>query len=156
LSLPNAGGETMRDLTLLERIYATEKGEKDLDSYNPARAQRSLVRHLTAMLNTRRGNVPIAPDYGLADLTDLGSSFTEESINDIRTELERTIRLYEPRLSNVRVKFAPRKDLPLEAVFLLEGEVLTEDGHSPLRFETVLDAAGSVRIREEEDTRGYA
>jgi type VI secretion system protein len=146
----------MRELTLLERIYALEKGEKDLGPYNPARLHRSLLRHLTAMLNTRRGNVPIAPDYGLADLTDLGSNFTEESINDIGEELERAIRLYEPRLINVRVKFTPKKDMPLEAVFLLEGEVLTADGRSPLRFETVLDAAGAVRIREEEDTRGYA
>ncbi|MDR1241854.1 MAG: type VI secretion system baseplate subunit TssE [Deltaproteobacteria bacterium] len=146
----------MRDLTLLERIYAVEKGEKNLDAYNPARLQRSLVRHLTAMLNTRRGSVPIAPDYGLADLTDFGSSFTEESIHDIGAELERVITLYEPRLSKVHVAYTPRQDLPLEAVFRLEGEALTADGTSPLRFETVLDAAGSVSIKEDDDSRGYA
>jgi type VI secretion system protein len=140
-------------MTLLERIYALEKGEKD--ALPPlARLQHSLTRHLTDMLNTRRGNVPIAPDYGIADFTDLGSSFTEESINDLKAELESVIMRYEPRLSDVHVHYSPRPDLPLAAVFSLEATIRTENGTSPLRFETILDATGVVRLREGDDSRG--
>jgi type VI secretion system protein len=105
------------------------------------------------MLNTRRGNVPIAPDYGIADFTDLGSSFTEESVSDLKAELERVIMRYEPRLSNVRVRYSPRPDLPLAAVFQLEGTIRTENGVSPLRFETILNATGVVSLEEDDDSR---
>jgi type VI secretion system protein len=145
----------MQDMTLLERIHAMEKeGKEGVAHFSPKRLQRSLLRHLTAMLNTRRGNVPIAPDYGIADLTDLGGKFTEEGIGDLEAELARVILRYEPRLSAVRVEYAPRPDLPLAAVFRLEATVQTERGPSPLRFETILDATGVVRLREEDDARG--
>ncbi|MDR2800039.1 MAG: type VI secretion system baseplate subunit TssE [Desulfovibrio sp.] len=142
-------------MTLLERVSAMEKeGEENLMSFSPVRLQHSLVRHLTAMLNTRRGNVPIAPDYGIADMTDLGSSFTEEGVGDLEKELAQVIMRYEPRLADVRVKYTPRPDLPLAAVFRLEGNVMTENGPSPLRFETILDATGVVRLRDDDDLRG--
>ncbi|MDR2055483.1 MAG: type VI secretion system baseplate subunit TssE [Desulfovibrio sp.] len=145
----------MQDLTLLERVYALEKGEKDLGAYNPARLTHSLVRHLTAMLNTRRGSVPIAPDYGIADLTDLGSSFTEQSVADLKQELERVIMRFEPRLTDVRVEYKPRTDMPLAAIFSLSATVQTKNGPSPLRLETILDAAGAVRLKEEDESRTY-
>ena len=70
----------MRDLTLLERISALE-AKRD-GATERQRLERSLARHLTDMLNTRRGSVPVAPDYGIADVTDLGRSFTEESVEE--------------------------------------------------------------------------
>jgi type VI secretion system protein len=136
----------MHDLTLLERIEALENartGTTELWSL-----ERSLARHLTSMLNTRRGSVPIAPDYGIADVTDLGRSFTEESVTEFKTELERVIMRYEPRLSAVRVTYVPRPDTPLSAVFELEAAVNTEYGRQTLRFETLLDATGVVRLAE--------
>jgi type VI secretion system protein len=145
----------MQDMTLLERVHALEKeGPDKLALFSPARLQRSLVRHLTAMLNTRRGTVPIAPDYGIADLTDLGSSFTEEGVGDLEKELADVIMRYEPRLSQVRLQYTPRPDLPLAAVFRLEATVMIGNSPSPLRFETILDATGVVRLREDDDARG--
>jgi type VI secretion system protein len=155
LSPPNAAGEAMQDLTLLERVYALEKGEKNLGTHNPARLLRSLVRHLTAMLNTRLGNVPIAPDYGIADLTDMGSSFTEQSIADLGGELEHVIMRFEPRLTDVRIEYKPRADMPLAAIFSLSATVQTKDGPSPLRLETILDAAGTVRLKEEDESKAF-
>jgi type VI secretion system protein len=140
----------MQEMTLLERVQALEKGK--LNALPPLMTlQHSLARHLTAMLNTRRGNAPIAPDYGIADFTDLGSGFSQESIDDLKAELERVIMRYEPRLSDVRVQYSPRADLPLAAVFSLEATIRTENGVSPLRFETILDATGVVRLHEEDE-----
>lgn len=132
----------MRDLTLLERISALETNHDG----GTKRLEHSLVRHLTAILNTRRGSVPIAPDYGIADVTDLGRSFTEESVEEFKAELERVIMHYEPRLSSVRVKHTPRPETPLSAVFEIEAAVNTEYGRQTLRFETMLDATGAVRL----------
>jgi len=136
----------MHNLTLLERIEAMK------NAHDPATErqslERSLVRHLTSMLNTRRGSVPIAQDYGIADVTDLGRSFTEESVTEFKTELERVIMRYEPRLCSVRVEYAPRQDAPLSAVFEIEATVNTEYGRQTLRFETILDATGAVRLAE--------
>ena len=144
----------MQDMTLLERVHALEKERgESVAHFSPARLQRSLVRHLTAMLNTRRGNVPIAPDYGIADMTDLGSSFTEEGVTDLEKELAQVIMRFEPRLLDVRVQYSPRPDLPLAAVFRLEANVMTENGPSPLRFATILDATGVVRLQDDDDIR---
>jgi type VI secretion system protein len=106
------------------------------------------------MLNTRRGTVPIAPDYGIADLTDLGSSFTEEGVGDLEKELASVILRYEPRLSDVHLKYTPRPDLPLSAVFRLEATVMIDNSPTPLLLETILDATGVVRLREDDDARG--
>lgn len=137
----------MHDLTLLERIAAMEKGQRNA----PERRQieRSLARHLTSLLNTRRGSVLIAPDYGIADVTDLGRSFTEESVDEFKTELERVIMTYEPRLSYVKVLYTPRPDVPLSAVFEIEAAIRTEYGHQTLHFETLIDATGAVRLAGE-------
>lgn len=139
----------MRDQTLLERISALGKPRTGMAERQ--RLERSLSRHLTALLNTRRGSVPIAPDYGIADVTDLGRSFTEESVEEFKAELERVIMRYEPRLSSVKVEYTPRPEMPLSAVFTIEAAVNTEYGRQTLRFETMLDATGAVRLAGGED-----
>ena len=132
----------MHELTLLERLEAMETPREDVQQ----RLERSLTRHLASMLNTRRGTVPIAADYGIADVTDLGRSFTEESVTEFKHELERVIMRYEPRLHAVRVEHTPRPETPLAAVFEIEASVMTEYGTQTLRFETRLDATGAVRL----------
>jgi type VI secretion system protein len=144
----------VRDLTLLERVYAMEKGGASLGTNHTERLYRSLIRHLRAMLNTRRGSVPIAPDYGIADMTDMGSKFTEESVDDLKADLEHLVELYEPRLHDVRAKYTPMPDMPLAAVFSLEASVRTENGLMPLHFRTILDAVGTVRLQGEGDAGG--
>ncbi|MDR0826975.1 MAG: type VI secretion system baseplate subunit TssE [Desulfovibrio sp.] len=142
----------MQDMTLLERIHALGKGEKVPGGHNPARLNRSLLRHLTSILNTRRGSVPIAPDYGIADVTDLGSSFTAESVADMGEDLERIVVRYEPRLSAVHIDYTPKPDMPLAAVFGLNATIQTKNGAVPLHFDTILDATGAVRLRSSGET----
>jgi type VI secretion system protein len=137
----------MNELTLLERLNRLDKSAGRPETLSPQEAlERSLARHLSALLNTRRGSVPIAPDYGIGDVTDLGRSFTEESIHEFTSELERMILRYEPRLSKVRVSYAPRKDVPLAAFFDIEATIVTNYGEQVLRFETMLDATGAARL----------
>jgi type VI secretion system protein len=146
----------VQDLTLLERVYAMEKGDAQFGTHSTERLYRSLIRHLRSLLNTRRGSVPVAPDYGIADMTDLGSKFTEESVDDLKADLERLVERYEPRLHDVKARYTPKPDMPLAAVFSLEASVRTEHGIVPLRFQTILDAAGTVRLKGEEDSGDFA
>jgi type VI secretion system protein len=146
----------VQDLTLLERVYAMEKGDARFGTHSTERLYRSLIRHLRAMLNTRRGSVPIAPDYGIADMTDLGSKFTEESVDDLKADLERLVTHFEPRLHDVKAHYTPKADMPLAAVFSLEASIRTENGSVPLRFQTILDAAGTVQLKGEEEAGGFA
>ena len=139
----------MQELTLLERIQAMEKGREDLGPRNTGRLERSLVRHLTALLNTRQGSVPIGLEYGVPDFTDLGSSFSAESIPQLRESLERIVLAYEPRLTNVRILHTPKADVPMAAVFRLEAEIQTDEGLRYLAFETILDAVGKVHLKTE-------
>lgn len=37
--------------------------------------QQSIMRHLTLLLNTRKGSVPIDPDYGLSDMNNIAGHF---------------------------------------------------------------------------------
>ncbi|MDR2669768.1 MAG: type VI secretion system baseplate subunit TssE [Desulfovibrio sp.] len=146
----------MQDLTLLERVYAMEKGDAQFGTHSTERLYRSLIRHLRALLNTRRGSVPVAPDYGIADMTDLGSKFTEENADELKADLERLVERYEPRLHDVRAEYTPKADMPLAAVFSLQASIKTINGTVPLRFQTILDAAGTVRLKGEEDLGGFA
>ena len=136
----------MRELTLFERLEKAESPKKP--SGQRRRLETSLVRHLTSMLNTRKGSVPIAPDYGIGDVTDLGRSFTEESIGEFKAELERVLMRYEPRLAGVFVTHLQRPDTPLAAVFEIKAVVNTQYGQQTLQLETTLESSGALRVTE--------
>ncbi len=138
----------MNPLTLLERIsdIAQPKHSTEPVLTDTEKLERSLRRNLTSILNTNKGSVPIAPEYGISDITDLGHSFSEESIQEFIDELERVILQYEPRLLSATITYTPRSDKPLDAVFTLEGTLKKEFGMQVLRFETELNASGQVKI----------
>jgi type VI secretion system protein len=133
-------------LLLLERIQALEKGRPDTG--DQAALQRSVMRHLSALLNTRRGSVPIAEDYGIGETMDIAGDFSKEGIATLERDLEAVIGKYEPRLANVKVTFAPRNALPLTVVFRIDASLATETGPRPLRLETILDADGAVHLQD--------
>jgi type VI secretion system protein len=132
-------------MLLLERIQALERGRPITD--DQASLQRSIMHHLTAMLNTRRGSVPIAEDYGIGDIMDVGG-FSKADASNLERDLEEVIRKYEPRLAKVHVVFSPRKDLPLSAVFQIEAMLVTDAGLRPMNLETIIEADGTVRLQD--------
>lgn len=132
----------MHRLTLLERISSLEKHK--VNKYDQMTLERSVMRHLSDMLNTRKGTVPIAPDYGIADVTDLGRSFSQESIDQFAEDLECVILRYEPRLKDVKITYDADEQEPLSARFKMEVELTQEFGNQRLAFETKLDSAGNM------------
>jgi type VI secretion system protein len=122
--------------TLLERLEAPASGADREIARNPDEVMASIQRHLQRMLNSRRGNAPAAPDFGTSDFSEFYRGL--DSIETFQAEIRESIRLYEPRLADVRVRFTPVEDQPYRLHFEVEARIVGEDGDVPAVFRTVL------------------
>ena len=138
-ALANVAG----DRGLFERLREPDlPGERSVHQRTD-RIYGSVMRHLYHMLNTRQDDGPAAVEYGLPALSDLGTSPAE----DLRRAIENTIRTYEPRLANVRVQVLPPEiDDPLKTRFQISARLVTEDEKVKVRFDTLVDGAGSWKV----------
>jgi type VI secretion system protein len=136
----------MREYRLLDRIRVMARNPSRRMTQDPKQMIRSIQEHLQRILNTRQGNVIIAPDYGIPDFTNFMGAFPEA-----QRELERTIRhtiqTYEPRLQGVRVNFLPREDDPLTLSFQIQARLALKDHREAVTFESVLDAGGQIKVK---------
>ncbi len=83
---------------LLSRLTATS-----VNDARPVNELESIVEHLRALLNTRQGESPSVPDFGVVDFTDLVHNFPE-AIQMLQRCIRTTVLQYEPRLKNVVVQ----------------------------------------------------
>ncbi len=107
----------------------------------------SIVEHLKALLNTRQGEAPAVPDFGVVDFTDLVHNFPE-AIQTLQRCIRTTILQYEPRLKNVVVQQV-RDDEVLVLKFQITAQLQNKGGRSggAVRFETQLRAGGHISVR---------
>ena len=113
--------------------------------------RRAVRRDLEALLNGRRrfASIPKAyPElqnsslsFGLPDYTS-GAMNEPEAREVLRREIERCIRLFEPRLVQVAVFLVPRAD-ELDATLQLRIEALlhADPAPEPISFDTIVNAA---------------
>ena len=112
---------------------------------DPRRVTDSVLRHLQRLLNTKEGNVPIAPDYGVPDFTDFLHSYPD-SVREMERTLRLVIQKYEPRLKAVRVSFVPQDESALSLSFQITARLSTEEKTQVL-FETRVDSEGKIEVR---------
>ena len=105
----------------------------------------SVAAQLAKMLSTRAGSVQTLPDYGLPDLNDMSVSL-HESLSQSRLSIERFIQVYEPRLSNVRVRGLPDTGNPLVLAFVIEATLLIDGVMQPVVFNAQLAGGGRVEV----------
>lgn len=134
----------MREDRLLERIKIWGEKPERRSEESTRRIIDSVLRHLQRILNTKRGNVPIAEDYGVPDFTDLLRSYPE-SIRDLERSIRQTIQKYEPRLKAVRLNLIPQDEDMLTLRFQIIARLAVKQEN--ILFETVLDSDGKVSIR---------
>lgn len=132
---------------LLERIrnMTMDKGRRKA-SARPS-LESSVLGHLSKLLNTRQGSAIISPDYGVPDLAAMTTSPSAENVARIERILASVVERFEPRLSGVKVSFAPSPDDPLKMSFTLQGTLV---GHGPdanVVFQTVLAPSGRITIQ---------
>lgn len=88
--------------------------------------------------------MPTRLDFGVCDVSELVRAYPEGA-NEMAKSLRHTIETYEPRLANVRVSHTPSDELVLR--FEITGELVTNLGRSPVRFQTTVDTARHVSVR---------
>lgn len=136
-----------RERSILERLADPRPDAERTTRQDDTKLVSSVLQHLGKMLNTRRGNAPIAPDYGIPDLADMVHSFPE-SIRIMEQAIRTTIEKYEPRLANIRVKHMGMED----EIFALHFEVTAQlsspgSNKKSVWFETKVANNGEVTVR---------
>lgn len=106
----------------------------------------SILAHLHHILNTRRGNVVIAEDYGVPDFTEFLSHYPD-SLREFERAIRQTISRYEPRLGAVRVSFVPREDDRFVVRFQISARLAVDSSREPVLFESILDSDGKIRLK---------
>jgi type VI secretion system protein ImpF len=156
-------GETAVRLSLLDRLLDNEPEQlvdKPMSAAQTLTALRgSVLRDLEALMNTRRRWRYWAPELTQLSVSSVGygiPDFTAGVVNDpvqrerLRVEIETTIRRFEPRFDRLRVILMENAN-PLEPRLRLRIEALlrAQAAHEPVAFETVIDTAAGVVVRDQ-------
>jgi type VI secretion system protein ImpF len=142
-------------LPLLDRLIDEEPDklrDPPLSSKDSVAAlRRSVRRDLEALLNTRRRWRSWPESYTELGVSPLGygiSDFSAGSFNDsrrrewLRSDVEQTIRRFEPRLVGLRVTIIqPNDELEARLHLRIEGILRVEPAPEPITFDTLVDAA---------------
>ncbi|MGH1345480.1 MAG: type VI secretion system baseplate subunit TssE [Nannocystales bacterium] len=118
-----------------------------LASSSPSRAAdevQSIIGNLRAILNTRVGDAPAAPDFGVIDLCDLYHDFPNAT-QFLQRSIRETIQKFEPRLTSVRVRPAASDD-PLTLVFDISARLTGDRKRGLVRVRTQVNQGGRVDI----------
>ena len=117
---------------------------------------RSILDHLTRLLNTRKGSVPIDPHYGIDDLSNIAGSYAFGTTESICAEVAQQIQRYEPRLSQIRIHAGKGDDE--REVITLRFDLLAKLTDKPGRAgdESVamvmrINAGGRISLEERRD-----
>lgn len=138
--------------SLLDRLIDSDPGVSHepvqfrLQSVREVKA--SVIRDLENLLNTRRPPDELPPDfrhiqdsllvYGLKDFTALNPRSTATR-QLLRTEIEKMIARFEPRLRNVAVHLEVDAGNERILRFRISGILMVEPLSEPVTFDTVLD-----------------
>jgi type VI secretion system protein len=111
----------------------------------PADEIGSILEHLRALLNTRQGDSPCAPRYGVLDFSDVVHALPG-AVPALLQAMRATIAEYEPRLKAVSVRH-----LPVDGELVLRFEVSAQlarpgSGARTLRFATTVLPGGHVDV----------
>jgi type VI secretion system protein len=112
-------------------------------SAQSAPAADSVIEHLRVLLNTRRGESPAVPTYGVPDFSDVVHSFPG-GIQTLQRAIRDTINEFEPRLKNVQVRHVPNEDDVLTLRFEITGRLA--DGNRLLKLQTRVLAGGHMKV----------
>lgn len=138
----------MKEQRLLERIAGLTDGSARSHQTRAEILIESIRAHLQRILNTRQGSVPIDPDFGVPDFTNLAGSFTAGTTYDIVSSLTAMVRRYEPRLKAARIEVAESSNEVLSLSFSLEGMVEINDRDIPIRLATRVSSSGKVTLQK--------
>jgi len=95
----------------------------------------SIQSHLVLLLNTRQGMTLHLPDYGLPDIHTVYHELPK-SLDELGEQIRKTLEIYEPRLTQVRVSLKKKPMDTFQATFLIKGLIRRGSGSSRIVFQT--------------------
>ncbi|MDO5484321.1 MAG: type VI secretion system baseplate subunit TssE [Desulfovibrionaceae bacterium] len=137
----------MAGIRFLERLSRMQHEAERRDSTEAEEVLQSVTGYVAKLLNTRHGSTVLDDAFGIADFSSNGVSFENEDIPRLEREIADFIARYEPRLTDVHVRFTPDTNAPLQMVFSLKAELqLTEESSLPVHLVTRVNPLGKVTI----------
>ncbi len=125
---------------------AAMRGRLAAERQDVSRLLASVLQHLQKMLNVHRGSVPLWPSYGMPDFNDMAAQFPD-AILEIQQAIQTSIRRYEPRLHQVRVRYVPDDTERFRLRFEITAHLAVPGEMPVVWFESLLDTSGYVVIR---------
>ncbi len=165
---PSAAEAPRPRLSLLDRLIDDAPDRLRDPPLSAAEAfaalRQSVRRDLEALLNAHRRWRSWPAAYGALDTSPVAwgiSDFAAGAFNDLRqreelrAEVEASIRRFEPRLVRVRVSLIEPKDPLMPILHLrIDGLLRVEPAPEPIAFDTVIDpATAEVRVQANADRR---
>jgi len=118
----------MSAIRLLERLSALEEPRLWSALSPDQQIRHSIVEHLRKLLNTRAGSVPIDPQYGMPDMSNIAGSFALGTTESLSEAMVRQITRYEKRLLDPRITVEEETRDVITLRFELAAQVaLTQD-----------------------------
>ena len=135
---------------LLERLSRQEQPNRN-DRRSPEDIVKiSIQRHLSRLLNVRRGSVPVDVEYGLSDMSNIAGSFAVGYVSDIQREILIQIDRYEKRLLCPTIQQVVEEREVITLKFILSGQIDLSVGSTLIKKEFSMflriDSAGQVRV----------
>lgn len=106
----------------------------------------SVRHHLSCLLNTRAGSVPIDPDYGVPDLSVGPGAGELHNADAMAQALLAVIYRYEPRLLNPQLRIALSGGDNLSTRLTLTGDVLDSVGKRPVSLTGTIAGDGVIEL----------
>lgn len=139
----------MNECRLLERLSALGTDTAQAQVSRAEMLINSILNHLQRILNTRQGSVPIDPEFGVPDFTNLAGSFSSGTTEQIMQDMSRMIQQYEPRLRQPRITFSSNQEEVLSLAFSISGTVSIDDRDIPVRLTSQVASNGKVSLRKQ-------
>jgi type VI secretion system protein len=136
----------LREKRLLERVIGLQTDSERSRLTQAQVLTLSIREHLQRILNTRQGSVPIDPEFGVPDFTNLAGSFATGETSQIIKNMTRMIAHYEPRLKSPRIQVGEGAQEVLSLSFRLDGLVAIDDQDIPIHLATRVSSDGRVSL----------
>ncbi|MBL4829770.1 MAG: type VI secretion system baseplate subunit TssE [Aliivibrio sp.] len=126
-------------IRLFERLSGNTNNTDELS--DSERMSLSIKNHVIQLLETHQGSALTVPDLGLPDINALHLS-PHDAIHNVRREVERVVRTYEPRMSNTSVRYLGDINCPLHLSFSITGDIIVHGRQEKITFNTGVNNRG--------------
>ncbi len=132
----------MTKVRLIERLnrHADERSERRVR--DEERVRESVLGHIGQLLNTRRGNVPIDPDFGMPAMAQRGGDAAGQDQEVVNRAIRELLAAYEPRITDVEVVSRGFSGRQLGMDIEIKGSVAYPTRPLPVRLRGTLLAEG--------------